>query len=108
MKLNNVDYTNLDFSKIKNVLSSDSVLYLGFEQSLAIIKEIALNNPEINCMFGFSQGALFMLLLNMLIVSYDDFKTWFPSLKCLVLVSGFITPKPINNEYKLVDIIGKF
>ena len=49
-----------------------------------------------------------MLLLNMLIVSYDDFKTWFPSLKCLVLVSGFITPKPINNEYKLVDIIGKF
>ena len=54
MKLNNVDYTNLDFSKIKNVLSSDSVLYLGFEQSLAIIKEIALNNPEINCIFGFS------------------------------------------------------
>ena len=54
MKLNNVDYTNLDFSKIKNVLSSDSVFYLGFEQSLAIIKEIALNNPEINCIFGFS------------------------------------------------------
>ena len=108
MKLNNVDYTNLDFSKIKNVLSSDSVFYLGFEQSLAIIKEIALNNPEINCFFGFSQGALFMLLFTMLFVSYDDFKTWFPSLKCLVFVSGFITPKPINDEYKLVDIIGKF
>ncbi len=105
MKLENVDYSKLDFKEVKDVLSQESVKYLGLEQTLAIIKEVALENPDIDCIFGFSQGSLITLILAVLYTSYEDFKDWFPNLKSLVIVSGFAKPYPENKEFKINELI---
>lgn len=108
MKLENIDYSNLDFKEVKDVLSQESVKYLGLEQTLAIIKQIALENPDIDCIFGFSQGSLIALIVAILYSSYSDFKEWFPNLKSLVLVSGFVKPYPENKEFKINELVKNY
>ena len=54
-------------------------------------------NKDIECIFGFSQGALISIFLSILIhkgVLLDIF----PNLKCIILVAAFFNPFPKNEE----------
>ena len=98
MKFENVDYQNLDMTSIKENLGKQEQKYLGLNESIDLILNIAKNN-KIDVIFGFSQGAILNLLLNMLRENNKEVNDLFVNLKFIVIASGFITPSPNNDEF---------
>jgi predicted esterase len=93
--LNEKDKMNTD-----DLINNSELNYLGLETSLQKLMSLnEENNLNIECIFAFSQGSLVATLLSILI-SHGEYKKYFPNLKCIVLVAGFIFPFPINEEVK--------
>jgi predicted esterase len=79
-------------------IKDPEVLFLGLNITIEKIIGINKNNfYNIECIFGFSQGALVTIFLSILICK-SDYRKYFPNLKCIVLVSGFVDPRPKNEE----------
>jgi len=78
-----------------SLVKDNEVYFLGMKETLNQI--ISNNSNQIECIFGFSQGALITIFLSILI-SKGNFKQYFPNLKCVVIVAGFIHPYPKNEE----------
>jgi predicted esterase len=87
-----------DKMKSDNFQTEKELHYLGLEKSLEEIINIT-KDKQVECIFGFSQGALIAIFLAILICK-GEFKKYFPHLKCIVLVSGFFYPFPKNDELK--------
>ncbi len=90
--LNAEDKMNSDDFSTKS-----EVAYNGFTTSVNYLIDLAGLNPDIECIFGFSQGALITIFLSALIHN-GSIANVFPNLKCIVLVSGFIYPFSKNEE----------
>lgn len=86
-------------------LSLKTILYKGLDESINELYSIGEKNPNIQCIFAFSQGSellLFIILLSL----YNDklnFKQYFPNIKCLIFTAGFFSPLPENDQFK--DVI---
>jgi predicted esterase len=85
----------MDCDKFKE----NEVVYFGLETSLNLLVELAETHKNIECIFGFSQGALISIFISALIQK-GELKNIFPNLKCIILVSGFFHPFPLNEELK--------
>lgn len=93
-----------DKMKSDNFQTESDLHYIGLERSIDEILDIT-KDKKIECIFGFSQGALITILLAILIKK-GELEKYFPHLKCIVLVSGFIYPFPKNDELKFyIDTI---
>ena len=83
--------------------------YIGLTNAIKFIYELGEKNPNIDCIFTFSQGS--GLIINILILwlyktEKYNFEKYFPNLKCLVICSGFCKPIPSNEEFKdIYDIV---
>lgn len=108
LKLANVDYENIDFDKVKEVWKQKSVEYLGLKETLCLIQDIASKNPDIDCIFSFSQGSFINVLIGMLIETEIEYKELFKNLKCFVVASGFMNPKPENTEFNINKKVDAF
>jgi predicted esterase len=84
----------------------NEVQYLGLETSLNYLSDLAKLHNNIECIFGFSQGALISIFISALIQK-GVLNNVFPNLKCIILVSGFFHPFPLNEELKSFYIISK-
>lgn len=84
-----------------------SINYLGLKESVKQLENLSFNNNKnIECIFGFSQGALVTIFISLLY--QNKLKEVFPNLKCVVIVAGFIDPLPLNEELKdIVSFEGK-
>lgn len=88
--------------KAEDFLKMDCANYLGMTDSINNLYKIGEENKNIECIFGFSQGAellMFMILLSLYRGGDYDIKKYFPNLKCIVFVAGFYRPLPKNEEF---------
>jgi hypothetical protein len=86
-----------------NDFVKEEVEYLGLDKSLKSI--LGLGTADVKCIIAFSQGSLITLFLSALITNNDEYMKYFPNLKCVIITSSFIEPRPLNTEVK--DIIFK-
>lgn len=73
-------------------------LYLGFDETFKIIKNISNEHPDIDIIFGFSQGGTVTVLTSMLIETNNEYKDLFPELKGVIICSTGIKVWPISKE----------
>ena len=88
--------------KAEDFLKMEKANYLGMSESIKEIYKIGETNQNIECIFGFSQGAemlMFLVLLSLYKGGEYDLKKYFPNLKCIVFVAGFYRPIPKNEEF---------
>jgi hypothetical protein len=93
-----------DKFKSDNFAQMEEAFYFGFIHSMKEILNL-IENKRIECVISFSQGSLlFLFILIILIKSKKEdltdlsFKKYFPHLKCVILIAGFIKPVPLNEE----------
>lgn len=81
----------MTIDKPDDFLSLKSIMYNGLDESIAEVFSIGDKNPNIQCLFAFSQGSellLFIILLSLYNEKYN-FKQHFPNIKCFIFVAGF-------------------
>ena len=86
----------------------EEIEYFNFDNSLNQLKNIFQENNDIDFIIGYSQGAV--LLFFTLLYYYKEkkeFQSYLPSLKGLILISGFCNPSPSNLilKHKLEDML---
>ena len=90
-------------------IKMETANYIGLSDAIKYLYELGEKNPNIDCIFSFSQASclvIFLLILWLYKSEKYNFKKYFPNVKCLVLVSGFYRPIPSNEEFKdIYDII---
>jgi pimeloyl-ACP methyl ester carboxylesterase len=79
----------------------EELIYLGLEETLESIMKI--NTEDVKCIIAFSQGSLVATFLCALICHDVEWRKRFMNMKCVLITSGFIEPRPLNKEVK--DII---
>ena len=97
---------DLDGKSIKDNLNKEYHNYLGYQETLDIINKLCIEHTDIDCIFGFSQGAFLTILLSMLYTVDSTINKLFTKLKCVILCSGYIRPYPTNIELK--DLMNLF
>lgn len=101
---------------MKENLDKETHYYKSFNESLDILEKLTSEHNDIDCIFGFSQGAFFTNILCMLKNYYEKANTsldnnnynntiikvnnMFQKLKCVVVIGGFVKPYPENEELK--------
>ena len=86
----------------------EEIEYFNFDNSINQLKNIFKENDNIDFIIGYSQGAV--LIYFILLFFYNEkkeFQSHLPSLKGLVLISGFCNPSPSNLilKEKLEDLL---
>jgi hypothetical protein len=94
-------YLNENDKMSSDDLVKDEVVYIGLEETLKHL--LNFNTEGVRCIIAFSQGSLITTFLCALITSNEKYRKRFPNLKCVIITSGFIEPKPLNPEVK--DIV---
>ena len=99
----------LKFEKVDNYYKCKTIKLLGLKEGIDTIFKLGDENQDIEVILSFSQGSIIIILIIILSLYKSDkynIKEHFPNLKCLICVSGFISPFPENEEFKdIVDQI---
>lgn len=101
-------WMQIEKNKQDDFLKMETVNYFQMEKSIEHLYSIGNEHKDIECIFGFSQGAellVFLIILSLYKEGEFDIKKHFPNLKCLVFVAGFCRPFPQNEMFK--DILMK-
>ena len=95
------------FERVENFYKEKTVKYIELDKAIESIYKLGDDNKDIEVIFSFSQGSVFLILLIILSLYKSDkykFKEHFPNLKCMICACGFFRPFPENEEFKdLVD-----